>query len=42
MCYDTQLKEKFIQVGLEEIYKTYLDKDRYPVPALKSRSHIPV
>ena len=25
-----QLKEKFHQVGLEEFYKTYLDKDKYP------------
>ena len=27
-CY-TQLKEIFHQVGLEEFYKTYLDKDKY-------------
>ena len=26
MCCDTQLKEKFHQVGLKEFYKTYLDK----------------
>ena len=30
MCCDTQLKKKFHQVGLEEFYKTYLDKDKYP------------
>ena len=30
MCCDTQLKKKFYQVGLEEFYKTYLDKDKYP------------
>lgn len=28
MCCDTQLKEKFNQIGLEEFYKTYLDKDK--------------
>ena len=27
MCCDTQLKEKFHQVDLEEFYKMYLDKD---------------
>lgn len=27
---DAQLKEKFHQVGLEEFYKTYLDKEKYP------------
>ena len=31
MCWDTQLKEKFCQIGLEEFYKTYLDKDKYLV-----------
>ena len=31
MCCDAQLKEKFHQVRLEELYKTYLDKDKkYP------------
>ena len=30
ICFDTQQKEKFHQVGLEELYKTYLDKDKYP------------
>ncbi|XP_017794537.1 PREDICTED: general transcription factor II-I repeat domain-containing protein 2B-like [Habropoda laboriosa] len=30
MCCDTQLKEKFHQVGLGEFYKTYLHKDKYP------------
>jgi hypothetical protein len=30
MCCDAQLKEKFHQVGLEEFYKTYLDKEKYP------------
>ena len=28
MCGDTQLKEKFDQVGLEDFYETYLDKDK--------------
>ena len=30
MSYDTQLKENFHLVGLEEFYKTYLGKDKYP------------
>ena len=30
MCCDAQLKEKFLQVGLEDFYKTYLDKEKYP------------
>ena len=30
MCCDTHLKEKFHQVCLEEFYKTYLVKDKYP------------
>jgi hypothetical protein len=30
MCCDTQLKEKFHQIALEEFYETYLDKDKYP------------
>ena len=30
MCRDIQLREKFHQVGLEEPYKTYLDKDKFP------------
>lgn len=29
ICCDTQLKENFHQVGLEEFYKTYLDKNKY-------------
>ena len=31
MCCDTQLKEKFHRIGLEEFYKKYLDKDKYPL-----------
>ena len=31
MCCDTQLKEKFHHIDLEEFYyKTYLNKDKYP------------
>ena len=30
MCWDTQLKEKFLHVCLEELYKTYFDKNKYP------------
>ena len=36
MCCNTQLKEKFHQVGLEELYTMYLARGKYPAEAANS------